>query len=171
MRIGSVLLFYLILCGWPVVANADYAYLWCDNADEISAEVGASTGDVTLHHDAALYNCCPEPPVFTIDIDDRVVHVHEQVDVAMPCDCDCCFSLEVTVTDLAPGPWTVIYGWQDTETGGPLERELAVEVPATSAGGQPTLTAGASSDCLHTSAVPLDPELVLPWGALKGRYR
>jgi hypothetical protein len=38
--------------------------------------------------------------------------------LTMPCDCQCCYEVEATVVDLAPGEYTVEFCWYDYETAG-----------------------------------------------------
>lgn len=171
MRHYTICILFLLMCLGVSSARADFSYLWCDDADEVSAAVDPGNGDITLYHDAALYNCCPEPPVFTVVQEDGILHVWEQVDEAAPCDCNCCYDLQVTVADVTAGEWTVVYGWFDLETGAPVEVELTVSVPDVGAGSIPAVFAPTSTECLASSTVTDDEDPFVSWGALKGRYR
>lgn len=75
------------------------------------------TGD-TLYamHRNATYNCCPDDIVVRLVAQGDVLRLTEEEILTTPCDCDCCYEVESTVANLAPGVYTVIYCWFDYET-------------------------------------------------------
>jgi len=72
----------------------------------------------TLHtlHANATYNCCPDEIVVRLEVQgERLLFTEEEI---LPqCFCLCCYDVEATVVDLAPGEYTVEYFWFDYETG------------------------------------------------------
>jgi len=89
---------------------------WPCGEDEIVLTV---EGD-SLHvlHRNATYNCCPDDIVISLLVEGTLLMFTEEEILTTPCDCDCCYDVEATVVDLAPGEYTVEFCWQDYETGG-----------------------------------------------------
>lgn len=166
----TTIIVILVLFAFPIIALADFSYLWCDKADDVYAEL-APSGILNLYHDAAVYNCCPDGVAFDITTEGNVLRVEEQMLGDMPCDCDCCYNLSVSVANLTPGLWTVVYVWQDLETGGPMQVELAVSIAAADSIKTPIVVDEVLSDCVDTAPVSNGPEDLTVWGTLKGRYR
>ena len=164
-----ILLVLIVFC--PSVALADFSYLWCDNADKFSAVVDPNTGAVEVLHEAAIYNCCPDPAIFEITAENQVLRIVETVGESMPCDCYCCFDLSVVVNDLAAGPWTLVYVWYDLEIGASAEHALPFVVPEIVTGLTPVLGTTYMSDCKQTSGVQNGDEVDFSWGWIKGLYR
>ncbi len=165
-------LILLALClALPASALADLSYLSCADADTIYARVNQSNGSVQVIHEDAIYNCCPDPARFTITTTGQTVRIEEQVTETNPCDCYCCFDLSVTVDDLSPGQWTVIYAWLDLETWTMVEREFAIFLPETATGETPVLVNMAMSGCLEVAAVPEEIIEFSTWCWIKSIYR
>ena len=161
----------LVLAGF-VPAGPAWAddYLWCWDQDEIYAVVGGSS--VTIHHDATVYNCCPDP--FQYEAfweEDRLVMVEQEV-LTNPCYCLCCYDLSFTVDNVPPGQWPLLFRWYDQETSGWRQVELTIPVADEGQSGEIMSAAAWQSDCLSVTAVPDDPEPEFRnWGALKALYR
>jgi hypothetical protein len=144
-------LILLIVCALlPSVAAAQD--FWCWNADEVRAYVDGD--QVRLSHLAALLNCCPDPITYDVHVGDVTIFIEERSE--SPCDCDCCYNLEVALDDVPPGPWILRYRWFDTEIRDWTEQVLQIYVPDV---GQPfdTYVAGQNSyGCLDAAPVPED---------------
>jgi len=82
--------------------------------DDVWVEV-VSWG-VLVHHDHALFNCCPVIEYEIVHNDD-IIDIFE-TEVLAPCYCVCCFDLIHILHGLAPGTYTVrvwgAYGCQTT---------------------------------------------------------
>ena len=89
-------------------------YVWCPD-DEIELTVGPGTLHV-LHKDAT-YWCAQEDIVITLSIEGNVLKLTEKEINPEPTDCLCCYNVEATVVDLAPGEYTVEFCWDDYESG------------------------------------------------------
>ena len=90
----------------------------------------------TLHvlHRNATYNCCVEGIPISLRVDYSagcVLHLVEtEVLADGGCDCMCCYNVEATIVDLAPGLYTAELCWQDWETGQELCYAEDIEIPA-----------------------------------------
>ena len=104
MRSLLTFLFVFIVFIPPAAA---FEYLWCCNKDAVRVEVDPATSVVRIIHEAALYNCCPEPILYDVELGDATLMVTERTLEESPCDCDCCFELGVKIADVPPGPWQV----------------------------------------------------------------
>jgi len=159
--------FLLLVCILLPVATAAQGEHWCWDADVIQADV---EGDVVrLRHLAALLNCCPDPITFEIEIGDATILVVEHSQD--PCDCQCCYNLEVTLDDVPPGLWNVLYRWFDFEIWDWAECVLEIVVPDV---GQPMESFVAdqmSLGCLETAGLPEPSQEFPTWGLIKARYR
>jgi hypothetical protein len=157
----------LFICVFlPVSASAQDEF-WCWDADEIVADVVGST--VHLHHLAALLNCCPDPITFDIEVGDATIMVVERSED--PCDCQCCYNLKVTIEDVPPGPWNVLYRWWDFEIWDWTERVIQIEVPDLGQSLEPYVADRWASGCMETAG--LKEPLVAPmtWGEIRVIYR
>lgn len=128
-----------LLC--VVVAAGGLAEEPC--TDSIFADVSGDT--VLLYHTGALYNCCATVE-FTVSQQDTLIIVTEaeQFDSAGPCDCNCCFDLSVTISDLEPDTYLLQVWAGDTLFYG----ELTVVI------GGATLGDVAQSECLPGTETP-----------------
>ena len=139
----------------------------CWNSDEIQAEVENDTIDVW--HLSALLNCCPDPITYVIDVGDATILVEEHS--LRPCDCECCYDLMVTLANVPPGLWNLLYRWFDIETWTWTERVLPVEVPDVGQSGVPVVAEQWDSGCV-TGTNAREPEgSPRSWGAIKAMYR
>ena len=82
--------------------------------DEIELVVDGNTLHV-LHRNAT-YNCCPDDIVISFTVEDNLLILTEEEILSNPCWCICCYNVEATVVDLAPGTYTVEFCWFDYET-------------------------------------------------------
>ncbi len=165
------LLLSLFVLACIVSPAAAWEYLWCFEADEVRVEVDPATSVVTILHEAALYNCCPEPIYYDVEFGDATLLVVEHALIEAPCDCDCCFELGVEITDAPPGPWQVLFRWFDLETGGWVDWHGEIVVPDVGQGSDPGEVALLNSGCLDTSGVPAHSTDSLTWSAVKTCYR
>jgi len=81
--------------------------------DEIELTVDGSTLHV-LHRNAT-YNCCPDDIVISLSVEENLLILDEEEILTNPCWCICCYNVEATVVDLAPGTYTVEFCWFDYE--------------------------------------------------------
>jgi hypothetical protein len=162
----SLLVFVLALACSAAPAAA-WEYLWCFEADEIRVEVDGAT--VTVFHDAALYNCCPEPILYDVEFGDATLLVVEHTLVEAPCDCFCCFDLAVEIPDAPPGPWQVMFRWFDLESGDWVDWHGGIEVPDVGQSSGPGDETVLNSGCVDTSGV--SPSERLDWSTVKSCYR
>ncbi len=149
----------------PITAFAQGEF-WCWNADEIHAEVYGDS--VRIFHRNALLNCCPDPITFEIEVGDATILVEEHS--LYVCDCDCCYHLEMTLDDVPPGPWNVLYRWFDIEVWDWAEQVVEIVVPDVGQPLEPFVARQASHGCLETAEIP---ELAEPssWGTIKAFYQ
>jgi hypothetical protein len=163
MRTSFVLLVCALL---PLAAGAQEEF-WCWDADEVEAKVDG--GSVRIFHLAALINCCPEPITYDVEVGDATILVVEHsMDI---CDCQCCFNLEMTLEDVPPGTWNLVYRWLDWEIWDWTERVLEIVVPDVGQALEPVVTDQGVYGCLETSGVPEPPDpRRMTWGRLKARY-
>jgi hypothetical protein len=82
--------------------------------DEIELTIEGNTLHV-LHRNAT-YNCCLDDVVISLSVEENLLILNEQEILSNPCWCICCYNVEVTVVDLAPGTYTVEFCWYDYET-------------------------------------------------------
>lgn len=154
------------------VAGADWE--WCLNADFVHAEVDGST--IIVHHDHALYNCCPVAIEYDVDQYVGFISVVETEILDEICPCMCCYNLFVEILNVPPGDYEIDFAWRDTETGEIEHRLLHVTVPELRQEGDMVAGESGGVDCLMepTSSVasPDDAkEQTLTWGTVKTRYR
>ena len=159
--------FLVCLCVlFPVAATAQ-AEFWCWDADEILAYVEGDT--VRIQHLAALLNCCPEPISYEIEVGDATIFVEEHS--LYVCDCNCCSNLEVTVEDVPPGQWNILYRWFDVESWEWTERVVEITVPDVGQPLQPAIVAQVYSGCLEGTNVPEERGPCASWGSVKTMFR
>jgi len=87
----------------------------CPEDDEIQLTVQENT--LHILHANATYNCCPDDIVISLTVEGNVLHLIEEEILTDPCWCICCYEVEGTVVDLAPGEYTVEFCWYDYDTG------------------------------------------------------
>jgi hypothetical protein len=150
----------------PAIALADGGP-WCWNADEVTAVVSADT--VRIAHSADYINCCPDPIVWDVQVGDATIFVEERSQT--PCNCDCCYDLEVALANVPAGPWNVLYRWFDLENGDWVDRVLMIEVPDVGQTYVPFVAGQSASGCLNqTGAEGGSPDPVT-WAQVKALYR
>ncbi len=168
MRASNLILPIALLLAAPPAAQA--TQLWCEDADALRIGVDPQTAAVLLTHAGAMYNCCPEPILYDVDAAGGTLTVVERVLEETPCDCICCFDLEVVVADVPPGDWDVVFRWFDAESGSTRELTGQVTVPATDRDGAPHAELAAPPECLSSTGVePATPSGA--WGLVKTIYR
>ena len=165
-------LFLLVaVCVMPATAQ----YLWCDGMDYFYAEVEGST--ITVHHNNAIYNCCPERIDFHVNQQEYQIDISEEEILGEDiCLCMCCYDLFVEIEDVAPGDYDIIITWWDAETGSWQEYILHVTVPDNGQSGDLIVGEMYLSPCNlePTSSVPDPDEPTVQsraWGAVKSLYR
>ncbi len=86
----------------------------CEEDDQIELTVE----EQTLHvlHSNATYNCCLDDIVISVSQEGDLLSLTEEEILTLPCWCICCYNVEATVVDLAPGTYTVEFCWFDYET-------------------------------------------------------
>ncbi len=141
----------------------------CENGDVIHVEVDGA--DVTVFHDAALYNCCHDPFDYALDWqNDRLVITETEVNPQ--CYCICCFDLENTVENVPAGTWTLRFRWFDYEAMGWLEVDTVFTVGEVGQSGPAIFSAANDSGCLDgTTGVADQPDVPANWGLIKAYYR
>jgi len=165
---GLALLACLLLAG---AASAQ----WMECDDTVYTEIDGNS--LTVHHHGALYNCCPDPFSYAVVQEDNQILVTETEILSNPCFCICCFDLSVTIEDLAPGTYDLVFTWYDYESSEWLEVVLNVVVPDMGQPWAPVVASTYLSDCYHEpTAVPDDPGNAAPpklrtWGLIKALYR
>lgn len=142
--------FILALCLlWATTAVAQGEF-WCWDADEILAHVEGDT--VRIQHLAALYNCCPEPITYDVQVGDATIFIQEFTQ--SPCDCDCCTKTELILAEVPAGPWNILFRWFDLEIYDWTEEVIQIEVPDVGQGYEPVIAAHTWGGCIETSHVP-----------------
>ena len=159
----------VLLVAVPSVALGQY--YWCSDQDDVWAEV--ADDQVVIHHDAALYNCCPSGFTYTLSEEDGQVVLTEEEVLVFPCYCLCCYNLTATLSDLEPGDNSLLFRWHDGEANADAEVLLEFTVPT-----GPALAAKAQvsghdrSECLSEAAgVPEEEPSTRSWDGLKALYR
>lgn len=156
------------------VAPATAQMWWCEYSDDIYATVDGSS--LTIHHDAALYNCCPEDIVFDVQEYGFFIEIEEHEILDIPCPCMCCYELTVDILNLWPGDYTIVFGGQDYETGWQTQY-LYATVHDEGQGGSSLPGGRTVSDCIEDPTAVPDPEDLPPeppaksWGSIKACYR
>ena len=168
MRASNLILPLALLLAAPPAAQA--YQLWCEDADALRIGVDPQTAAVLLTHAGAMYNCCPEPILYDVEANGGTLTVVERVLEETPCDCICCFDLEIVVADVPPGDWAVVFRWLDAESASWRELTGAVSVPATARDGAPHAELAAPPACLVSTGVEPDASTGA-WGLIKTIYR
>jgi len=161
MRFFAVIILAFICC----VPIRGYAqdYPWCSLLDEVYAEVDGSA--LTLHHDNATYNCCPDSFSYEVAVSNDTLLVGEFENLSDPCRCLCCYDLSTTVEDLPPGTLHVVFRWLDDDPPVWREQNLTVVIGEWGQAGSVHPGPSTRSDCLEQT-----PAAEQPWGVLKSRY-
>ncbi|UCG15576.1 MAG: hypothetical protein JSV19_09805 [Phycisphaerales bacterium] len=88
----------------------------CPGDDEIELTVQPNTLHVV--HRNATYNCCASDIVISLSVQGNLLTLTEEEILVVGCFCVCCYDVEATVVNLAPGTYTVEFCWEDFQTGG-----------------------------------------------------
>jgi len=105
---------------------------WLCGDDEFEFTVEPNTLHV-LHKNAA-YNCCLDDIVISLSVEGNVLVLTEEEVITDYCYCICCYDVEATIIDLAPGDYIVEFYWYDYDT---QQVECYVEEIEIPGGGQP----------------------------------
>jgi hypothetical protein len=98
-----------------------------DQEDQVEFTPGPSS--LYVLHRNAVYNCCPDDIVITLTVEGSVLRLREEEVLTMPCWCLCCYDVEATLIDLAPGAYTAELCWYDYDTGGEECYLEDIEIP------------------------------------------
>lgn len=167
MKTSLALIVTLLAWTSPVFAQ------WCNDDDVVYAIVDLST--ITIHHDAAFYNCCPERIDYVVNQVGNVIDVQE-IEVNPQCVCMCCFNLSVDIEHVAPGDYVVNFRWYNYETAEWRTVQLNVTVPDVGQIGPIGVGEIFTSDCVDVLDIRDPEETELPtlshsWGRVKALYR
>jgi hypothetical protein len=88
---------------------------WCWGTDYFRTSVAG--GVITVQHENALYNCCPDYFDYSINQEGALIRVVETEIATMPCACMCCYMLPVEIGPVAPGQYQIDFSWHDEEVG------------------------------------------------------
>ena len=110
--------------GLPSPEVADYGNSGCLPGTRAEyAPCGEDVVEITvdgtsLHtlHQNAMYNCCPDDIVVSLNAQGDVLYLTEDEILSLPCWCMCCYDVEATIVYLPPGTYTVVYCWFDEDT-------------------------------------------------------
>lgn len=144
MRSALLLIAFCGVFVAPVLAASDWCY---DNGDYIYAVV--EQGTITIHHDAAFYNCGPDSIAYTWTQEGNAFYVIE-TEYNPSAFCFCCYDLTTSMEEVAPGQYVIDFFWEDYETG-PQHRILQVFVPDEGQPGNPHGGGHTCSPCLEES--------------------
>ncbi len=168
--IGCLMVGCLIACGLaltPATANGQ------DPIDDwFELEIDGST--VTVHHNAAFYNCCYETMHYDLSVEGDVLTLVETEDLGnLGCYCLCYYDLTVVIEDVPPGAWTLVFVWLDFD--GWRQVELPFTIEDGDPGTLPEIAAAVGSECYDdATAVPDEPVDPLPerwsWSSVKACY-
>ena len=142
---------------------------WCLDADEIDVEIDGD--QVVIHHDAAYYNCCPDPFTYEVTFADGVLTVIETEVLSNPCYCLCCYDLWAVVDNVPSGDWTLVYHWYDYEAYDWVSMTVPFEVPDAGQNAPAGLVMSDRSECLTRSSVDDPDPALFEWGRVKTLYR
>ena len=70
-----------------------------------------------VKHTDALYNCCLDDVVVSLEVEDRLLIFTEEEILTMPCWCVCCYETWSVVKGLESGEYTIEYWWDNYWTG------------------------------------------------------
>ena len=160
LRPGRLALAVMFLL--PVTAAAQ---LWCVDTDALRVEVDATTAALVVHHDGAMYNCCPEPIYYTLNPGDETLFITEHVAADPPCDCNCCYTLRMTWPAPPAGHWWIDFEWWDLESGEWRHLTDEVTIPDVGQDGADDTEAWIS-DCLESPVTAG----TASWGRMKAIF-
>ncbi|MEE9441044.1 MAG: hypothetical protein V3V99_00015 [candidate division Zixibacteria bacterium] len=90
-----------------------------------------STGLLYLRHTDMTANCCADSFSVNINMEDGIIEiVEEEIFLISPCHCICPYDIELEITDLAPGTYTISITEPYQHPGSPpLEFAINLAVP------------------------------------------
>jgi hypothetical protein len=151
----------LVAFASALVAAASAASDWCyDNGDYIYATV--ADGAITVHHDAAFYNCEPDSMGYTWTPQGSTFLVVE-TEYNPHAMCFCCFNYTTVMEHVPAGAYGIDFQWNDFETG-PQHRLLDVYVPDEGQSGDPANGGHTTTNCLQEQSASADPSAPRPAG-------
>ena len=160
-------LYLLVSVIFTTAAPGALAWPGCEE-DVLGAVVSGDT--LTVYHDAATYNCCMDGVEYTVAQDDSSIQIQETEIVPIPCACLCCYDVSVQVVDLAPGTYTLVFTWDDYDTGQWEDWTEEIIVLGNGQGG-PTVATATNSGCIDPA---VDSEFGIAsdsWGRVRSLYR
>lgn len=162
------------LCFWlgavlacSICAPAAFAWPGCEE-DLLHAEVSGSS--VTVFHDDAAYNCCPDGFDYSVDVQGTEVYVVETEILTEPCLCLCCYDLSVEIENLAPGEYSLHFTWYDYDTVRWETWSDTVLIPDVGQGGAAYIGESTNSGCIDANAGPEPGVQCSAWGKVKAVY-
>ena len=81
---------------------------------------------VDIVHRNATYWCSHQEGggiVVSLTVEGTLLQLIEEEVLPEPTDCLCCYDVESTIVDLAPGEYTIEYCWDDYETTPPWQQQ------------------------------------------------
>jgi len=161
----STLLLALVL----FVSTAPALAQFPDCEDFVNALV--FNGQVQVFHEGAVYNCCPDRFDYAVDVVGSSILVTETEVEGEPCDCDCCFDLQMTILDLAPGTYDLTFTWYDYHVWEWAVWLLEVTVPDLGQPADPSVGDVLKSDCYWQTTSVEEPQFrIQTWGLIKALY-
>jgi len=70
-----------------------------------------------VKHTDALYNCCLDDIVVTLEVEGELLKLVEEEILTMPCWCVCCYEIWSVVKGLESGEYAIEYWWDNYWTG------------------------------------------------------
>lgn len=150
MRTALLLVVFGVICASPASGTLDWCY---DVRDSVYVEV--EHGTITIHHDAALYNCAPDSIAYTWTQEGDTFRVVE-TEYNPSAYCLCCYELTTSMEDVPPGDYVIDFTWEDYVTG-TEHRILCVTVPDEGQSGGPHGGGHTCSDCLDEPSGSVGP--------------
>ena len=149
-------------------------YPWCANSDRFWVDVIDST--IVVHHDLAVYNCCPDPFEYSVRQEGGTIHVTETEVLTHGCFCLCCYNLSVTIEHVGPGDYTIDFYYFEYDTQAWRHELIPVTVPPVGQLGAVSLGPSAASECLDEAVSVPEGQIgatlrVTRWGVIKAQYR
>jgi hypothetical protein len=145
MRNLGALMLLALLFVHPAAGSSDWCYMVGDNL-----YASADEGTITIHHDAAFYNCCPDSITYAWSQDGFRFTVVE-TEVMPQCLCYCCFDLTTARSNVPPGSYEIDFRWE--KLGRPMQRTLYVYVPDAGQSGESGPGPRTMSNCIPSPPV------------------
>jgi hypothetical protein len=149
MKILCVLAFLVLGFAAPAPGAAD----WCLDGPHDIIYATVEDGTITVHHDASLYNCCPDSIIYDWTQEGARFTVVE-TEVNPMCMCMCCFNLTTSMENVPPGAYEIEFLWE--RLGHPHQQVFQVIVPDEGQAGLAEEGPATSSTCLHDAPSGVD---------------